>query len=335
MLNDFDVFEVLWVQILLHLQNPKNSNLLKVKQCALQSCASAGLSATCFAGWSASKLFTSRVALKVLRIETNRYSWFIGLGPSKALSAGVSSWKVNVRTEPRIQGLAQQHKTCPISINFQGQAVHGRSSAERTYRNKTDAAARSPTKTAQTCIDKIWRDATRCDKIWQDTTRRDKTRQDLTGCDTMLQALTRRDKIWQDVTRCDKMRPDATRHDWQDKMWQNVTRCDKTRQDMTRYDQIWQDATRRDKMWQDATRCMPTVAKYVKRKNYCYSTQCVANCWASLRSHAVLTCCCWNPSQTNWYSTEGFSDMIHKCSYGSGHWPCGVKIAVWPLNNQT
>lgn len=234
MLNDFDVFEVLWVQILLHLQNPKNSNLFKVKQCALQSCASAGLSATCFAGWSASKLFTSRVALKVLRIETIRYSWFIGLGPSKALSLKCTCFIMKGECSYRATHPGTGATTQDMS-NFQGQAVHGRSSAERTYRNKTDAAARSPTKTAQTCIDKIWRDATRRDKLWQDVTR----------CYKLWQDATRSGKTWQDVTKCDQM--------WQDTT--DKTRCDKMSPDATRRDKIWPDMTRYDKMQQDVTRC--------------------------------------------------------------------------------
>ena len=135
----------------------------------------------------------------------------------------------------------------------------------------------------------------------QDLTRRDKMWQDLTRHDKTRQDATRRDKIWQDVTRCYKLWQDATKSG---KTWRDVTKCDQMRQDTTdktRCDKMSPDATRRDKIWPDI----------------------------------VLTCCCWNPSQTNWYSTEGFSDMIHICSYGSGHWPCGVKIAVWPLNNQT
>ena len=79
------------------------------------------------------------IVLRINIINALRYSRFIGLGRLGRLGRLGPSM-------PRIQGLAQQHKMS----NFQGQAVHGRSSAERTYRNKTDAAARSPTKTAET-----------------------------------------------------------------------------------------------------------------------------------------------------------------------------------------
>ena len=126
-------------------------------------------------------------------------------------------------------GLTQQHKTCPTS---KVRLSMGRSSAERTYLNKTDAAARSPIKTVS------W------DMLRHAETRFNETRQDVTGCDAMLEALTRRDKIWQDVTRCHKMRQDATD---KTRCCRNVTRCDKPRQDMTRY----------DKMRQDGTRCPP------------------------------------------------------------------------------